>query len=157
MYVILDLDNGLADASHREHLIAKEPKKWDEYYSSYHIGKDKPVEGSKRVVEKLKELRYEVIVLSDRPEEGRMGTRMWLLESYGLDLADERLILRGVGNMLSRSEYMRQQLSDLRTRLEKKDDFVVITSDAEAWNNLATFGVVLKAPDCWGVLFPVGA
>lgn len=155
MYVILDLDSGLADSSQRQHLIAAEPKKWEEYYSSFHVGKDSPTAGSVRAVEQLKELRYEVIVLSDRPEESRDATRMWLLQTYGLDLPEERVIHRSGGNMLTSAEYKRQQLSDLRTRLEKKDDFIVVTSDPSAWGALRSFGLVLRAPECWEHMFPV--
>jgi len=154
MYVILDLDKSLADSSHRENLIASEPRKWEEYYSSYNIGKDAPVAGSKEALEKIKELRHTVVVLSDRPEEARDGTRLWLLETYGLDLPEDYLILRRGGNMLTSTEYKRQQLSDLRSRMERQEDFVIVTGDSDAWEALSSLGLVLGAPACWGVLFP---
>lgn len=155
MYVIIDLDKSLANAAHREHFVKAEPKNWDAYYSPEQVIKDAPMEGTKEAVARLLNQRHTVVILTERGEPMRDVTTRWLFDTYALDIPERHLLMRTGGNMLTSAEYKREQVSQFVLSLEGKNPgILVIESDSAAWDSMANFGVVLKAPECWGALFP---
>ena len=158
MYIIVDLDKSLANAAHREHFVKAEPKNWEAYYSPEQVIKDAPMAGTKEVLARLVAQRHSVVVLTERGEPMRDVTTRWLFDTYGLDIPERHLLMRTGGNMLTSAEYKREQMSQFVLNLEGKNPgIMILESDPAAWEAMANFGVVLKAPECWSALVPVSA
>jgi len=158
MFVVIDLDETLADCSHRAHHIAKEPKNWDAFFDPSAIIKDPVVKGAERVLAHFTELKYDIVILTGRNEDLRDVTMRWILEKLNIDVPDSSLLMRPNGNMLNAAEYKKEQLLNFKQGLENKGNgFLIIDDDAVAGVALSEFGVVLKAPECWDLLFSVPA
>jgi len=158
MFVVLDLDETLADVSHRAHHVEKEPKDWDAFFAPELVIKDKVVAGVARVLLHFTELKYDIVILTGRNEDLRDTTMRWLHENLDIAVPDENLLMRPNGNMLNAGEFKREQLLNFKQGLENKDSsFLIIDDDPEVSNALKEFGVVLKAPECWAMLFPLPA
>jgi hydroxymethylpyrimidine pyrophosphatase-like HAD family hydrolase len=156
MFIVLDLDQTLADNAHRAHFVEKEPKDWDSFLSPDRVIKDPVVAGAERVLEQLQALKYDLVILTGRHEDLRDATMRWLLEKLNITLPDTLLLMRPNGNMLNAAEYKREQLLNFRQGLENRDNnFLIIDDDAAAGEALKEFGIVLKAPECWELLFPI--
>jgi hypothetical protein len=85
---VFDIDGVLADATHRQHLVAARPKDWDGFFAL--VGDDALlVAGRERLRELARE--HEVVLLSGRPERTRADTEAWLAR-HGIGYA--RLVLR---------------------------------------------------------------
>lgn len=88
MIVIFDIDGVLADATHRQHHVAKRPKDWDAFFAA--VGADPVIEAGRARLLGEAEV-HEVVLLSGRPERTRTDTEGWLTD-HGL--GERRLILR---------------------------------------------------------------
>lgn len=155
MYIILDIDQTVADNSHREHFLKEKPKDWDSFFAPERVIKDKVVPGVARVLQKLVDLKHTLVFLTGRNENLRDVTSRWLLEQLAIAIPDEHLIMRPNGNMLSAGEYKREHLQVFRQTLERREEsFLIIEDDPKAAAALNDIGVVLKAPECWALLFP---
>jgi hydroxymethylpyrimidine pyrophosphatase-like HAD family hydrolase len=154
MFVVLDMDETLADCSHRAHFVEKEVKDWDAFFAPERVIQDPVIPGAERVLAKFVELKYEIVVLTGRDESLRDTTMRWLLEKLNLSLPDGYLLMRQEGNMLTPAQYKREQLMNFKNGLENKDNnFLIIDDDAQAGAALEGLGVFLKAPECWTLLF----
>ncbi|MFJ5997364.1 hypothetical protein [Streptomyces sp. NPDC092370] len=72
---VFDLDNTLADASHRQSFLERRPKDWDGFFSA--APQDPPIpEGIALVEESAREC--EIVYLTGRPERCRRDTLDWL-------------------------------------------------------------------------------
>lgn len=155
MFVFLDLDQTLADNTHRVHHIKKSPQDWDAFESPDLAIKDTVMVGALRGLTKFIELKYDVVILTGRHESLRDATMRWMLEQLNLVVPDTHLLMRGHGNMLSAAEYKKEQVLNFKQGLENRDGgFLFIDDNANVCDALATFGVAMKAPECWKVLFP---
>jgi len=158
MFVVLDLDQTLADNAHRSHHVEKEPKNWDAFFAPDLVIKDTVIAGAERVLTQFQELKYDIIILTGRNEDLRDTTMRWMLEKLNLALPDTHLLMRPNGNMLNAAEYKREQLLNFKQGLENRDNgFIIIDDDVSVSEALSAFGVVLKAPECWSLLFPKAA
>jgi hypothetical protein len=156
MFVVLDLDGTLADVSHRAHHVEKDPKDWDAFFRPDLVIKDTVVKDAARVLSKLLELRVDLVVLTGRNEDLRDTTMRWLFEALNISLPESHLLMRPNGNMLTAAEYKKEQLLNFKQGLENRDAaFIIIDDDVSAGTALSEFGIVLKAPECWNILFPV--
>jgi len=156
MFVVLDLDQTVADNAHRAHHVEKEPKDWDAFLSPDLVIKDTVIAGAERVIAQLVELKYELIVLTGRNEDLRDVTMRWLLDNLNLAIPDTHLLMRPAGNMLTAGEFKREQLLNFRQGLDNRDNgFIIIDDDVEVGAALNSFGIVFKAPECWSLLFPL--
>jgi hypothetical protein len=156
MFVVLDLDQTLADVSHRAHHVEKSPKDWDAFFDPALVIKDKVIEGAERVLTHFEELKYQFVILTGRNEDLRDTTMRWIQENLNIKVPDEYLLMRPNGNMLSAGEFKREQLLSFKQGLENKDaNFLIIDDDEAMGEALRDLGIVLKAPDCWKLLFPL--
>lgn len=73
--VIVDIDGTICDASHRLHLIERDPPDWEAWYAG--CSEDKPVIPVLRVVDALAE-RYVIDIITGRKEDSRAVTEDWL-------------------------------------------------------------------------------
>lgn len=78
MTVVTDLDGTLADIRHRLHFIESKPKRWDEFFDA--CVDDAPIPENIRVVQALRNIGHQVVVLTGRNERVREQTEAWLSE-----------------------------------------------------------------------------
>lgn len=155
MFVVLDVDQTIADNSHREHHVNKTPKDWDAFLEPSLVFKDTVVSGAERVIAQLVELKYDLVILTGRNEDLRDVTMRWLLDKLNLAVPDTHLLMRPAGNMLNAAEFKREQLLNFKQGLENRDNgFIIIDDDVSVGSTLSSFGIILKAPECWDLLFP---
>lgn len=155
MFVVLDLDQTIADNSHRAHHVEKEPKNWEAFFAPDLVIKDTVIAGAERVLTQFQDLKYDFVILTGRTEDLRDTTMRWIQEKLNITVLDTHLLMRPNGNMLNAAEFKREQLLNFRQGLENRDTgFIIIDDDVSVSAALSSFGVVLKAPECWDLLFP---
>ena len=157
MFIVLDVDGTLADNTHRRHLLlGKQAIDWERFFAPDLVMKDTAVPGAVSGVARLQELKHDILIITARHEALRDTTMRWLLENFELDLPDSHLLMRPQGNMLKAAEYKREQLINFKQGLENRDTgFIVIDDDKEVSATMRTLAIVLKAPECWDILFPL--
>ncbi|CAM5579460.1 phosphatase domain-containing protein [Streptomyces aurantiogriseus] len=118
---VFDLDNTLADTTHRQRFLERKPRDWDAFFAA--APQDPPIpEGVAMAVESAREC--EVVYLTGRPERCRRDTREWL-ERHGLP--DGRVYMRRDGD---RRPARRTKLEILR-RLARDREVLVLVDDDE--------------------------
>ena len=78
MDIIFNIDGALADASHRLHLIEKEPKDWDAFLSDDQMALDGPIEPIWETLSALVDAWCGIAFITGRPECQRAATFSWL-------------------------------------------------------------------------------
>ena len=156
MHVILDIDGTLSDASHRAHHLNSNPKNWEAFLAPDTVSKDIPIPGAVEAVRKMVALNYHLTFLTGRNESLRDVTSTWLLNHFDFATNDFNLLMRPVSNMLKAAEYKAQQMQVLLAEFKAggANDFVFIDDDPQVFDVYAAEGLILKAPDCWKILFP---
>jgi predicted secreted acid phosphatase len=157
--VVLDIDGTIANNDHRAHYVDRKegdptPKDWDGFLQPHLVAKDTIVRGAAKAIEHFTRLGYRLVFLTGRREELRKTTAFWLKERFDLDVTDDQLIMRPVGNMMKPTEYKREQIVNLRGEFPK-ETFLFVDDDQFMWSVYAEFGIVLRAPECWDNIFPV--
>jgi hypothetical protein len=156
LHVIIDIDGTVANNKHRAHYVEGKQKDWDTFLRPDLVLKDTLIPGCARAIEKFQELKYEVVFVTGRHDPLRDATSRWLHEVLGYDATDSNLIMRSPGNMLNASEYKREQVMALkRERFVTGRGFLFLDDDPKALMMYAEYGIALKAPECWDLLFPV--
>jgi phosphoglycolate phosphatase-like HAD superfamily hydrolase len=95
---IFDIDGTLSDTSHRHHLIAGEPKKWDEYFKL--CGGDARHEHICLLARSLASVQSGPVVMfvSGRSDICREETQRWIESEVGLMCPANRLYMRKQGD-----------------------------------------------------------
>lgn len=75
-YILVDIDNTLSNAKHREDLIAEHG--WEAYHSA--SGHDEPIEDTVNLIQALNMAGFTIICLTGRNERYRQLTAAWLLQ-----------------------------------------------------------------------------
>lgn len=89
--VFCDIDNALADTTHRDNLMFE--KKWDEYNAM--CGLDKPIYECINLLSGFYERGYSIVLVSGRSETTLVATSEWLLENGA---PYHKLFLRPIGD-----------------------------------------------------------
>lgn len=153
MPIVIDIDGTLANNDHRSHFIEKqEPADWTSFLRADLVAKDVPIEKTKRALQKLVELKSTIVFLTGRNEGLREVTKQWLFEHYDLDVKDEQLIMRPVGNMLNATQFKGEKIPEILR--DFGSEAVFIDDDKYMHAVYERFGIALKAPECWDVMFP---
>jgi hydroxymethylpyrimidine pyrophosphatase-like HAD family hydrolase len=153
MIVVIDIDGTVANNDHRAHHIETKKPDWEAFLQPHLVAKDTLVPGAKKAIEHMATMRYKVVFLTGRHEGLRPTTTQWIQDNLGVEVNDDTLIMRNAGNLLKASEYKREQAQALRTE-HPMEQFLFIDDDKYSWGSYADIGVVLKAPECWDVIFP---
>lgn len=158
MIIVSDIDSTVANNDHRAHFVDRKegddtPKDWKGFLQPHLVEKDTIVEGAERGFEHFKRLGYKILFLTGRNEGLRDVTAKWIKDKFDLDVDDDTLLMRGIGNMLTPVHYKREQLQALKTQYPR-ETFIFLDDDKYMWSVYAEFGVVLRAPECWDVIFP---
>ncbi|MEU6140701.1 HAD family acid phosphatase [Streptomyces sp. NPDC047081] len=118
---VFDLDNTLADTSHRQRFLERKPRDWDAFFAA--APDDPPIpEGVELVLESVEEC--EIVYLTGRPERCRRDTLDWLTAQ---GLPDGRIHMRRNDD---RRPARRTKLEILR-RLARTREIRVFVDDDE--------------------------
>lgn len=155
---VIDIDGTVANNDHRAHHVDRKegddrPKDWEAFLQPHLVAKDTVVEGARKAIDHMKQLGWRFIFLTGRREELRKTTDAWIKEHLEIDLTEDQLIMRPVGNMMKPTEYKGQQLQTLKSE-NPGASFVFFDDDKFMWKIYAEYGLVLQAPECWNVVFP---
>jgi len=75
--IIFDIDGTLADNTHRQSLVTGKDRNWDQFFKR--MGDDQPILHIVELCQDLYSLnKYDIIILSGRPERYRALTEQWL-------------------------------------------------------------------------------
>jgi len=155
MFVVIDVDGTLADNTHRAHFLKDGAKNMEAYLAAVEVAKDSAFPEAVRVVAKLQELKYDIVILSERPEALRDTTMRWLLAEYALDIPETQLLMRPTGNMLGDLEGKREQFGSFMSGIEtRRSGFIFIDDNPAVCASMELYGHTLLAPKCWETLFP---
>lgn len=152
MVIVLDIDGTLANNDHRAHYVDGDVKDWENFLRPDLVIKDTPIARTKDALKKAQDLGYTIVFLTGRNESLRDTTMRWLFDHYGVDANDETLYMRPIGNLLKPTEYKHQQLTSIRR--DFGNSLLFVDDDKYMHKVYAEFGLSLKAPECWDVLFP---
>lgn len=158
MITVFDIDGTIANNDHRAHHVDREPgddrpKDWQAFLQPHLVAKDTLIEGAQRAIQHFQTLGYKIIFLTGRNESLRDATAQWILEKLGIEVSDDTLLMRGTGNMMTAAHYKREAAQALKSQFPR-ETFVFIDDDKYSWAGYADVGLVLKAPECWDVIFP---
>jgi hypothetical protein len=153
MIAVCDIDGTFADHSHRIHLIEgekrKDQKNWDAFYDDDLMIKDAPIPlGIAGVTRLWNAPNIRLVLLTGRPEKTRAVTRTWLKIHFG-SAFEAPIYMRKKGDLRKATEYKREQISGLSLAYERRA-MLFIDDDERNFEMYQGFGVVLKAPECWG-------
>jgi hypothetical protein len=153
---ILDLDGTICDHSHRTKLIENgiNEENWKEFLDSKMVGKDVPIHLVKNFLDNLN-LSITWFV-TGRGEKLRNVTKWWLNKYYNIAVDDSHLLMRGSDEITTASSYKeRVLLEKILPEIEKLDDMSItfIDDDPFVLNMYSKYGLALKAPECWKVLY----
>lgn len=80
---LIDLDGTLADNTHRQHYLDREPKDWNGFFDA--MSEDKPISHMVTLVQDLwGYTQHEIIIVTVRPETHRAQTERWLANQFVL-------------------------------------------------------------------------
>ncbi len=118
--IIFDIDGTLADNSHRQHLVTGGNHNWARFFDE--MGDDRPVDHIVTLCCDLHSLsKYEIIILSGRPERYRALTEQWLTWH---NIPPVPLLMRVDGDTRPDDEVKEDILNNLLSQ-GKKISFVV--------------------------------
>ncbi|MFF3736664.1 hypothetical protein [Streptomyces sp. NPDC002566] len=134
---VFDLDNTLADTSHRQRFLERRPRDWNAFFAA--APQDPPIpEGVALAVESAREC--EVVYLTGRPERCRRDTLEWLAR-HGLP--DGRVYMRRDDD---RRPARRTKLDVLRRLGRDREVRILVDDDEQVCDDAERAGfAVLRA------------
>jgi predicted secreted acid phosphatase len=161
LLVICDIDETIADNSHRHHLLdgnGTDREQFMRFLAPELVAQDVPVKRAREVLEYFQTLEAEIIFLTGRGGQLRQTTLDWLNKHFA-NLTKWRLITRGPGDEgTTATEYKTKKLDELRqaepvTRWKR---WVCFDDDRYLWPVYRERykAIVFQAPYCWAHLFP---
>ncbi len=131
MIVVFDIDGVLADATHRQHHLARRPKDWDAFFGA--VSGDPLLESGRSRLVELAET-HDIVLVSGRPERCRADTEAWLAR-HGISA--RRVVLRADAD--------RRPAADLKAELVRAVGdpgavVLVIDDDPRVVERLASHG-----------------
>jgi hypothetical protein len=149
--------------------IAKHSADWDAFYHPTMLAADSPIETARPGIQRLIELdranKAALFFLTGRPERTRPSTLSWLTGhlwpdmplTRSIDLSNEdgptvlpRLLMRGDADRRHSVQYKEMQIVQFSGRGES---LLFIDDDLRNKEMYSKYGLYLKAPECWSVLF----
>lgn len=132
--VIFDIDGTLSNSSHRLKYI-KDNKDWVTFFE--HMGEDPIVENVAEMYHLLESTgRFEMIIVSGRPERYRKSTIIWLKKN---GIKYHRLFLRQEGDFRSDAVVKNEFLNQIKKHYEVKWVFDDRSSAVEMWRKNGVF------------------
>lgn len=122
MIAVVDIDGVLADAGHRQHLVATRPKDWAGFFAA--VGEDAPI-GAGIVMVRALSGEHTIVLLSGRPESTRGATEAWLASH---SVPYDRLVLRAEQDFRRAAEMK----ADLIRGIGSPHEVAVVVDDDES-------------------------
>lgn len=114
-YVLCDLDGTLAKIDHRLHFVRQEPKDWKNFFSG--IRDDEPRWDVGYQVIDLKDVGYDIVFVSARPDTYRQETEAWIARHFS-PLEDCPVLMRGGGDT-RQDDIVKQNMLDTHFKDKK--------------------------------------
>jgi len=114
---IFDIDNTIADCTHRLCHIQKEPKDWATFYDS--IEDDAPIKDVVRVAESLQKAGYCILLVTGRPTNIMIDTVAWV--KWNTQLKIDGLFFRESGDHRPDTELKKEMYET-----QIKDNFEIL-------------------------------
>ena len=118
--VVFDLDSTLCDCSSRHHHVLKQPQDFDAFHKA--CGTDKVNKPVRFILDCFAQRRYNVVILTGRPEKYIGETVDWLVDHR---IEYDQLIMKRRSDEQDDVAYKRQMLS----RLVNNYDIVAVFED----------------------------
>jgi hypothetical protein len=159
MIFISDIDGTVADNRHRNWIIDGPNPDWPHYISPDQLIKDSPFPAAQHVIARIGAVTEGMFFLTARNDTLRDVTSRWLGEHYWCPdhWLGEHLIMKPVGNDETATQYKHRALKNLKAFYPGRY-FVAADDDPYMWPVYYSLGILpLRAPDCWGSMFPEAA
>jgi hypothetical protein len=155
---VVDVDMTLADNRHRTPTTAfgkrVSDREWKKCLTDELMSLDKPFDNARHVIEKLtKRKDCKVLIVTGRGERFRKTTTKWLQDHYGFTATRENLIMRECNDQRAPSALKECMIQRLIYKYGSRT-YIFIDDDPYIHNVYAKYGIVLKAPGCWSVIYP---
>ena len=148
MLIVCDIDQSIADNSHRVHLLPN----WDAFLSPEVVALDKPIPEAQLGISFLQQY-HEIIFLTGRNEGLRETTKEWLKKHFNIDTTPNNLLMRPTGSMELPTTFKRKEL--MRLVYKYPLPWLCIDDDSYMHPIYQEMGCIsLLAPDCWNSLMP---
>jgi len=156
MLITLDIDNTVADGSHRDHFLQEDPPNWTAFISPEEMAKDTVIKGAVEGVRALQNTGATLVFVTGRNEGLRTITANWIKQNLGIDTDYNNLLMRPLGNDQKPTEVKRRLLDKLIYRFTPP--WLCIDDDLYLDQVFRDFGAIhLKAPECWSIICPSSA
>ena len=155
MILVLDIDGTIADTSHRDYLIDKEnptEEDWAEFDKSENVEKDTPFLDAQLFITNYWDFFEDIYFLTGRMEHLRETTREWLLEHYGIEIAqgeEDHLLMRGNDDLRPGAEFKREEVERLSSGLPEGISLLFVDDQVDNLEVFKEFGLTFLAPGCW--------
>ena len=156
MILVLDIDNTLADISHRVSILTSSDTITKELFKKFLnkdlVRKDEPFSDAQRVLPKLIKKADEVHIITSRQLVLEKVTRNWLDEHY--NLPDNYILhMRKTGDW-GESRPHKEKLLNKHILTDKNKDELIMFFDDDPYvlNLYSKYGIAFKAPECWGLM-----
>lgn len=157
MILIIDIDGTLSDLDHRLHFVDKAnptQEDWDKFFDPELVINDTPIKFSQKALEACVNYFDDIVFLTGRIEDLRELTETWLDEYYGIDPDEEHLFMRPPSYELTEntSEWANFKKTVFETAIKPlypKADFVFIDDSNDTLEMFSSYGLTIKAPECW--------
>lgn len=152
--IILDIDGTLSDASHRSHFVDGDVKDWASFLQPHLVLQDTVIKGARRGHDHLVKIAKRVIFLTGRNESLRPVTTEWLQTHFGVNVVNEGLVMRPIGDNRVPTAFKHEMLKEIEI-WSPSDYTIAIDDDKFMMKIYRDLGyVVLHAPKCWKTMFP---
>lgn len=158
MILVLDIDNTIADCSHRLHLIkdGKSVEDLRRFMAVEEVAKDLPFPKAQEALNLIRHQISQLIIVTGRNEYLREVTENWLKEHFLLDSKDYILIMRPTGELSPATEHkigrLEKVLSTLYDEYYPMLPVVAIDDDPYVLHEYSRLSITLRAPECWDLL-----
>lgn len=165
--IICDIDGTVSDFTERSKLLGTsdgskgDQKNWDLFISSEETYKDPVCKGAKEGLDAFIRVGAEIVFLTGRNAGLLDVTVKWFKDNLGMNLVlNKNLYMRPKDNLDSASVFKKKALYQIFSDYGVFESDTVTAIDDDPYTltyvypNMG-FNIILKAPECWSVLFPV--
>lgn len=129
---------------------------WDQFNDPKLVIKDIPNKKAQKVLTKAGQHGIDIHFITGRKENVRKATIEWLTEHFAFSPNKNALYMRAVDDLSQPSAYKKEAFQAFRSKYSYGPDtlFMFFDDEAHVLAMYKSFGLVMKAPDCWDVLYP---
>lgn len=125
--VVVDVDNVMADLSHRAHLVKGQSRDWTKFYAE--LPNDKPVGLANFMFNMMRRHGHSIVIVTGRDERFRKETKEWLDKN---NFKYDELIMRPEGSRIPNGRMKVSEFYKWMKRQEQVDVVAVFDSFDDA-------------------------